>query len=108
MSGGAFDYAQFRLQQIYECIKDEVDNNNVEPYPNADNSWDEAANKQFHENGDKRWEDRTINAFKTGLKYLRLAYIYAQRIDWLLSGDDGEESFHRRLADDLQNFDFRD
>lgn len=108
MSGGAFDYAQFRLQQIYETIKDEIDNNNVEPYPNADNSWDEHINKVFHENGDKRWEDRTINTFKTGLKYLRLAYIYAQRIDWLLSGDDGEETFHKRLADDLQNFDFRD
>ena len=108
MSGGAFDYAQFRLQQIYESIKDEIDNNNVKPCPNADNSWDEYANKQFHENGDKRWKDETINTFKTGLKYIRLAYIYAQRIDWLLSGDDGEDNFHKRLIDDLHNFNFED
>lgn len=30
------------------------------------------------------------------------AYIYAQRIDWLLSGDDGEKSFHKRLKEELQ------
>lgn len=108
MSGGAFDYAQFHLQQIYEHIKDEVDNNNVAPCPDNGNSWEEAINKKFHENGDKRWKDETINTFKTGLKYLRLAYIYAQRIDWLLSDDDGEETFHKRLKEDLQNFNFED
>lgn len=27
--------------------------------------------------------------------------IYTQRIDWLLSGDDGEESFHSRLKEEL-------
>ena len=30
-----------------------------------------------------------------------MAAIYAQRIDWLLSGDDGEESFKRRLKEEL-------
>ena len=25
-------------------------------------------------------------------------------IDWLLSGDDGEEEFHQRLKEDLENF----
>jgi len=32
---------------------------------------------------------------------LRKAAIYAQRIDWLLSGDDGEESFLERLKEEL-------
>lgn len=102
MSGGAFDYAQFKLQMIIESIKDEVEHNNELPYPNADNPFDEYANKLFHENGDKKWNDDTIEEFKKGLEYLCKAYIYAQRIDWLLSGDDSEESFHKRLKKDLE------
>jgi hypothetical protein len=42
-----------------------------------------------------------VDEFKKGLKILRTAAIYAQRIDWFLSGDDGEESFKRRLKEDL-------
>ena len=33
---------------------------------------------------------------------LKKATIYAQRIDWLVSGDDGEESFLSRLKEDLE------
>ena len=42
-----------------------------------------------------------IEEFKKGLKILKTAAIYAQRIDWLLSGDDGEESFKERLKEEL-------
>jgi hypothetical protein len=35
------------------------------------------------------------------MKVLRVAAVYAQRIDWLLSGDDGEESFLKRLKEEL-------
>jgi hypothetical protein len=42
-----------------------------------------------------------IEKFKEGLEILRKAEIYAQRIDWLISGDDGEESFLERLKEDL-------
>jgi hypothetical protein len=31
-----------------------------------------------------------------------MAQIYAQRIDWLISGDDGEDSFRERLKEDLE------
>ena len=30
-----------------------------------------------------------------------MAYIYAQRIDWMLSGDDGEDDLVRRLNQEL-------
>lgn len=43
----------------------------------------------------------TLEEFKKGLKILKTAAIYAQRIDWLLSGDDGEESFKERLKEEL-------
>jgi len=35
------------------------------------------------------------------MKVLKVASVYAQRIDWLLSGDDGEESFLKRLKEEL-------
>jgi hypothetical protein len=56
----------------------------------ADGNW-------YHE-----FEDPEIlEEFKKGLKILRTAAIYAQRIDWLLSGDDGEQSFKERLKEEL-------
>jgi hypothetical protein len=37
-----------------------------------------------------------------------MAEIYAQRIDWLLSGDDGEDSFRERLKEDLEKLKQKD
>lgn len=47
------------------------------------------------------YTEETLQEFRNGVDILRRAYIYAQRIDWLLSGDDGEESFHKRLREEL-------
>ena len=41
---------------------------------------------------------------KEGIHHLKIAYIYAQRIDWLLSGDDGEETFLERLQKELEDY----
>jgi hypothetical protein len=38
------------------------------------------------------------------IRYLRIAEIYAHRVDWLLSGDDNEEHFIKRLKEDLDEF----
>ena len=46
-------------------------------------------------------DPEVVEEFKKGLKILKTAAIYAQRIDWLLSGDDGEESFKKRLKEEL-------
>jgi hypothetical protein len=43
-----------------------------------------------------------IQKFREALKILREAEVYAQRIDWLISHDDGEETFLRRLKEDLE------
>lgn len=44
----------------------------------------------------------TIQEFRNGVEILKKASVYAQRIDWLISGDDGEDSFHKRLKEDLK------
>lgn len=50
-------------------------------------------------------DPEVLEEFKKGLKILKMAAIYAQRIDWLMSGDDGEESFKRRLKEELDELD---
>lgn len=48
--------------------------------------------------------DETIETMKEAYKQIRIAEIYATRIDWMMSGDDGEEDLHERLKDDLDAF----
>ena len=35
---------------------------------------------------------------------MRIAEIYATRVDWMMSGDDSEESFRERIKEDLAEF----
>ncbi|MBR5950044.1 MAG: hypothetical protein IKZ87_01265 [Actinomycetaceae bacterium] len=50
----------------------------------------------------------TIAELHNALEAVRRAYVYVQRVDWLLSDDDGEDDFHERLKHDLENFRFDD
>lgn len=43
----------------------------------------------------------TLAEFMTAAAIMRRAALYWKRIDWLVSADDSEESFHRRLKEDL-------
>lgn len=76
MSGGRFDYIQYRFQEIVETIEYEIEHN-------------------------EEFNQETIEEFKKGVDLINQAHVYLQRIDWLLSGDDSEDSFHERLLDDL-------
>lgn len=90
MSGGTFDYIQYKMDQTIDDIEDVI-------YKNDDDT--------RNTDGDKvgrGYEQETLAMFEEGVKYLRLAMAYTQRIDWLLAGDDGEETFHERLAKDLE------
>ena len=48
------------------------------------------------------YSEETIKEFRKGVEILKKAQVYANRIDWLMSGDDGEESFHKRLEEQLK------
>lgn len=43
-------------------------------------------------------------SMKEVYKQLRIADIYATRVDWMMSGDDGEGTMKERLARDLKDF----
>ena len=47
---------------------------------------------------------KTINAMKEAYRQIRIAEIYATRVDWMMGGDDSEESFRERVKEDLEEF----
>lgn len=49
-------------------------------------------------------EDSTLETMKEAYRQLRIAEIYAQRVDWMMSGDDSEDTLQKRLQEELQAF----
>lgn len=112
MSGGRFDYAQNRIADIYTKIEDYIDGHPLdeedERYILEDRWLEEGEDKyvrKHHHTMPNRYvlSKETIKEFKKGIELLKKAQVYAQRIDYLLSGDDGEDDFHQRLKEDLAN-----
>jgi len=89
MSGGYFDYNQYVIGRIADDVDGFIRNNN-------DSELD-----QWGDTRGRNYSLEVITKFQAALKLLRAAEVYAQRIDWLVSGDDTEESFLRRLEEDL-------
>ena len=105
MSGGAFDYEQYRIDQIADKIEHLIEKNGREKTKEelkAESWGDPNWYKKYPE--DKfhyKYPDEVIEKFKEGLDILRKATIYVNRIDYLISGDDGDETFIERLKNDL-------
>jgi hypothetical protein len=93
MSGGHFDYIQYKLEDISREIENIIDKNKSEEL----NEYGEKIGKNFSE--------ETIDEFVNSIVFLKLCEIYIHRIDYLLSGDDGEDSFHARLRQDIDRED---
>jgi len=90
MSGGHFQYKQWEISNIADEVEQLILMNDSE----EKDQWGNRMGCHF--------SPETIEEFKKGLIVLRQAYVYAQRIDWLVSGDDGEDSFHRRLKLEME------
>ena len=111
MSGGYFDYDQYHINDIADSIEtyiygqslEEEDINYIKNYLLDDEEKEYVIKNKHTLPNSYKYSKETIKEFKKGLAILKKAYVYAQRIDWLLSADDGEESFHRKLKEDLDN-----
>ena len=102
MSGGRFNYEQYKIRQIWEDIQEELDKQGKEISKNDFGSYDfEYFEKYPEERFEHVYREDVQKIFKDGIEILKKAEIYAQRIDWYLSGDDGEDSLVSRLKDDL-------
>jgi hypothetical protein len=85
MSGGLFDYKQYQIEGIADDIEALIEDNlHKDEYGYCRN-----------------YSAETLDRFVEAVKALRIAEAYATRVDWLVSGDDGEDTFHQRLRIDL-------
>ena len=90
MSGGHFNYNQYLLNEIIDEIDQLVHVNGK--YRTDDYGYDIT----------QHYSEETIKRFKEAAIAVRKAFVYIHRIDWLVSDDDGEESFHERLNEELE------
>ena len=76
MSGGHFEYNQFRIDDITDEIDELIEANNT---PKREN-----------------YPPEVIERFKVASKTLKVARKMAHEIDWLVCGDTGTDSFIKR------------
>lgn len=86
MSGGHFNGAQFYLRDIADSIDTVIF------------EWEKSGILEG-------FSEPTIAEFRAAVELLRRAEVYAQRIDYLISGDDSEATFHTRLRKELEDLD---
>jgi hypothetical protein len=105
MSGGHFDYNQYQIGYIADEIEHAIEKSGrpktkeelKEEYWRGEDWYEKyPEDLNYH-----KYSDEVIEKFKEAVKALRAAQIYAHRVDWLLSSDDGEECFLRRLNEEL-------
>ena len=91
MSGGHFQYQQYRIEEIAVEIDEMIESND-----------DETLN-QYGERRGNKYPPEIIEKFKEAAHTLRQAAEMTQRVDWLVSGDDGENSFMRRWEKEVRH-----
>jgi hypothetical protein len=104
MSGGAFDYNQYKIGYIADQIEHEIERSGrLKTQEELKDSWrDPDWYEKYPEDlNHYKYPENVLAEFKNAVKHLRVAEIYAQRVDWLLSGDDGEDTFIEKLKSDL-------
>ena len=99
MSGGHFEHKQYSIDSIAEDIENVIKNWEDRPTPPADPN--NPGKYTYREAYAHNLKEETINEFRTAAFQLRLAAVYANRVDYLLAGDDSEGTFHKRLKEDL-------
>jgi uncharacterized protein (DUF433 family) len=104
MSGGHWDYIQYRFTDVSEDIDRIIEQNGVKKSEDEiikDNPWVVKGDIPDYLRFEYNYSDKTIEKLKEARDTIEKAQIYMQRVDWLLSGDDEEESFLRRLKEEL-------
>jgi hypothetical protein len=81
MSGGYWGYEQHNIKAIADDVHDMIMTN------------------------DGTYSDETLLKFKNAEYYMRMAFIYADAIDYLLSDDHSEKSFHEVLDYQIKQYD---
>lgn len=107
MSGGHWEYLQYRFTDVSEDLEGLIKKNGKEK--TEEELKDEAYwrqpdwyEKYPEDKSHYEYPSEVIEEFKNAVEIINKAQVYIQRVDWLLSGDDGEDSFLERLKEDLE------
>ncbi len=84
MSGGHFDYQEFRIDDIVEALEHLITGNGVP----GDCGWCQD------------YDDETIRWFKQARAMLLVGRMIVHNIDYLVSGDTGEDTFNESMMED--------
>jgi len=90
MSGGHFNYKQYEIGQIADEIEQFIVTNDSQEL----DEWGSEKGRHY--------PPEIIERFKIAAQQCRIAQAMIQRVDWLVSGDDGPESFLKRWDVELQ------
>ena len=113
MSGGYFNYQQYHIVDIAGSIDDYIyghqfDDDIIDKLKSLRTCGHELTSEDEYiiEHGRSMpnpdgYTPETLEELKRGLAVMRMAYVYAQQIDWLLSADYDEETFHMMLEKEL-------
>ena len=99
MSGGAFEYKQYKIQDLIEDMENLLVRLDKEPIDSF-----ECDSLKRYVNDSELFK----NKIKENIRYLKRAYIFTQRIDWFISGDDGEENFYERLKEEIEKLEYEE
>jgi hypothetical protein len=80
MSGGHWNYEQYAISGVADAIEDEIEAGYMSEY-----------------------SEQTQAKIKECVRTLRIAGRMLTRLDYLVSGDDSEETFHARLQAELDH-----
>ena len=103
MSGGYFDYKQYHIDDMVDSIERELN------YQGKEKPKDELYHdKEYYlkypeEKLYPSYPEEVQEKLKEAIRALKIAAIYVRRVDWFLSGDDGEENFIKRLEKELND-----
>jgi len=89
MSGGHFDYKQYNIDDITDEIGRLIETN------------DSTEKDEWGDTIGRHYDADILRYFKDAVTILKLGSLLVKRIDWLVSGDDGPESFKQRVAEEL-------
>jgi len=89
MSGGHFGYAQYRMDDIVYEIENLIKIN------------DSTKKDEWGDDLGYHFPPEIIERFKEAAHTTRRAHKMIHRIDWLVSGDDGEETFMTRWDNEV-------
>jgi len=89
LSGGAFDYQDSRLDDIADTLRIKI-----------------AKCRKGHEYYD--YPERFLNEMISTYRKTKELRVLLQRMDWVLSGDDGVDTYFERITEDMDSLKFND